>query len=615
MVRAPHSESLPDDSAPLSFTPLSGPGGAAPVDMDVRLQRLLAWRQHGQSKPATASTATDEVAVIAKVSDVAGFEAMSEVTPGVVVGEVAADGTAIVTARIPVERLHHVRSRDFVLSLKAAQHLSRQLTATVEEIQAQPGHLPPGSSPGGQGVVVGIVDIGCDFAHQNFRTADGGTRIRRLWDQNARGQGEPGFAYGMVHSAEDINAALVGPGDPYGALDYWLDPTEPAHGTHVMDIAAGNGRGTGVPGVAPEADLIFVDVANSDIPWSGSQVVGSNFGDSVQLLEALAFVFRQAGSTPCAVNVSLGTNGGPHDGSTLVEQGIDRLLAQAPNRSVCIAASNSYADGIHAAGTVPAGGSHELAWVVAPGDQTQNELELWYPGTAALRLELVSPQGQSVGILEPGESGTASQGGQVVLFAANRLSDPNNGDNTIGVFLAPRVSPGRWVLRLTAATGDPVPFHAWIERDDRGQSTFEAPLDNTHTIGSISCGHNTIVVGSYDAHKPALPLSWFSSAGPTRDGRPKPEVSAPGHNVRAAASRSGTGNTRMSGTSMASPAVTGCVALLLAEAAARNRPLTAAQIRTIVVQAARSDPPPAGGAWDDRYGSGRVSAAGMLALL
>ena len=71
----------------------------------------------------------------------------------------------------------------------------------------------------------------------------------------------------------------------------------------------------------------------------------------------------------------------------------------------------------------------------------------------------------------------------------------------------------------------------------------------------------------------------------------------------------------MSGTSMASPAVTGCVALLLAEAAARNLSLTAAQIRSMVVQAARSDPPPVGAAWDDRYGGGRVSAAGMIALL
>ena len=48
-----------------------------------------------------------------------------------------------------------------------------------------------------------------------------------------------------------------------------------------MDIAAGNGRGSNSPGVAPQADLIFVEVAASDIPWSGPAVVGKAFGDSV----------------------------------------------------------------------------------------------------------------------------------------------------------------------------------------------------------------------------------------------------------------------------------------------------------------------------------------------
>jgi subtilisin family serine protease len=331
----------------------------------------------------------------------------------------------------------------------------------------------------------------------------------------------------------------------------------------------------------------------------------------VQLLEALAFVFAEAGDVPCSVNVSLSTNGGPHDGTTLVEQGIDRLLSQAPNRSVCIAASNAYTSGIHAAATVPAEGAYELAWLVAPGDRTQNELELWYPGPAALRLELVAPDGQVATTLDPGQSGTTSSGGQTVLFAASRLDDPNNGDNTIGVFLAPSLAAGRWVLRLTSTTGVEVPFHAWIERDDGGQSTFEEPLDSSQTIGSISCGHNTIVVGSYDAHKPAVPLSYFSSAGPTRDGRQKPEVSAPGQDVVAASARSVTGTTRKSGTSMACPAVAGAIALLLAAA---QRPLTIDEIRDAVISTARNSPP-TGDGWHDRYGNGRISVPGIIAHL
>jgi subtilisin family serine protease len=115
-----------------------------------------------------------------------------------------------------------------------------------------------------------------------------------------------------------------------------------------------------------------------------------------------------------------------------------------------------------------------------------------------------------------------------------------------------------------------------------------------------------------DAHKPSLPISYFSSAGPTRDGREKPEVSAPGHAVLAAKSRSRTGVTRMSGTSMAAPAVTGTIALLLAEARARHQSVSIDQIRQALIASARHNPPQGSG-WDPRYGHGRVSAQGAVA--
>ena len=588
-----------------------GEGGIAP--MDPRLQKLVAFGRHGVRKAATASTMRDEVAVLAKVSDLTAWENLSEVRPGAVIGETAVDGTTLVTARIPVARIEHVRTQPFVNSLKSARRLSRRLAQTTAEVQAQPSLLPKGSkAKGGTGVVVGIVDIGCDFAHRNFLTSKGKTRLKKLWDQWGTGGGGAGFGYGSVYSPAQINAALKKP-DPYAALGYAPSPLNGAHGTHVMDIAAGNGRGSGVAGVAPESGIVFVEVANSDIPWEGPEAVGKNFGDSVQLLEALKFVFDEAGSSPCVINVSLGTNGGPHDGSTLVEQGIDRLVRQAPNRAVVIAASNSYADGIHAAGTVPQNGQHTLPWIVESGDQTENELEIWYPRGGRLSVEILDPKGTSLGNVPAGRSGTISSGGRVVLFVANRLNDPNNRDNMIGIYLSNFAPNGRWNVLLRADPDQSVDFHAWVERDDYGQGSFPEPRDNSHTIGSISCGHDTIVVGSYDAHKASLPLSYFSSAGPTRDGRQKPELSAPGHAVVAASSGSKKGVTTMSGTSMAAPAVTGAIALMLAEAKARKQSFTIDQIRAAATTTARRDP--AGPGWDARYGSGRISANGLVATV
>lgn len=583
------------------------------TDMDPRLQQFLDRRRRGINTVATESTDAGEIAVVAKVNDLEAWRAMSEVREGAELGAGPIAGEWLVTARIPLSRLESVRQAPMVISLKAAQGIKPALSATIEEIESRSDLLPAGATgKQGTGVVVGVVDFGGDFAHQNFRQAGGTTRLLALWNQSGSVRPNSPFGYGSLHTSAEIDQALL-TADPYATLGY--RPERHSHGTHVMDIAAGNGRGSGTTGVAPHADLVFVELAASDIPWGSPDVVGSTFGDSVQLLEAMRFIFELAGPRPCVINLSLGTNGGPHDGTTLVEQGIDAMLQEQPNRAVVIAASNSFDDGIHAAGVVPANGHIDLQWNVAAGDFTHNELEVWYKAGDEFRLELLLPNGTSLGSVALGDNARVNDdNGKTLIFVAHRKQDPNNGDNVIGVFLESGLPAGTWTMRLHGVTVADGGFHAWIERDDRSPSQFAPPHDGGSTLGSISCGRTSIAVGSYDAHKPNLPLSFFSSAGPTRDGREKPEVSAPGHAVMAADAGSGVGVVRMSGTSMAAPAVTGVVALLLAEAAERGISLTVNQIREILVETARRDPP-AGVAWDDRFGAGRVHAKGVVAAV
>lgn len=580
------------------------------AEMDPRLQWCVERHQRGLTPAATASTEAGEVAVIAKVADPVAWQSLSEVREGAYLGGGEELGGWLVTGRVPVSRLEHVRRQ--VISLKAAQGVRPALTATVQEIEASLDRLPPGSDGRqGAGVIVGIVDFGCDFAHQNFRNADGTTRLLAIWDQAGVATPTSPFGYGRVYNRDDINQAL-GAADPYAALGYGPTPDTPQsrgnHGTHVMDIAAGNGRGSGVTGVAPEADLIFVELSASDIPWQSSSVVDSTFGDSVQLAEAMQFIVQQAAGRPCVINLSLGTNGGPHDGSTLVEQGIDVLVTGAVNRAIVVAASNSHEDGIHASGTMEEGGAVDLLWSIPIADFTHNEMEIWYPGADDFRLEILLPNGTSIGSVGLGENARVHDDtGKTILFVAHRRGDPNNGDNVIGVFLESGLPTGTWTMRLHGLRVTNGAFHAWIERDDNSPSQFVAPHDNAFTLGSISCGRHSIVVGSYDAHKTVLPLSWFSSAGPTRDGREKPELSAPGHDVMAAHSRTSTGITRKSGTSMAAPAVAGVVALMLSNAHARGVTLTAQQIRDLLLGGARRTPPD-GTKWHPRYGLGRLHA-------
>jgi subtilisin family serine protease len=459
--------------------------------------------------------------------------------------------------------------------------------------------------------VVGIIDAGGDFAHPNFRNEDGSTRLLALWHQDGRTRRGDDVLYGRSFSRRQIDRALAKQ-DPYKALGYapYREDPKGAHGTHVMDIAAGNGFGTRQAGVAPQADLIFVDVSSRDLVRTGVAAASVTLGDSVLMLEALDYIFRKAGRRPCVINLSLGSTGGPHDGSSLVEQGIDALVRAKPNRAVVIAAGNFQTDALHAQGAVPARGATKLKWNVPPGG---GELECWYDGDAELEATLVGPGGTAFRAVPTGGNASFGIGRKPYIFVANRAQDPNNCENHLNIWLHPGLPTGNWTVRLRSRSRERLAWHAWIERSS-DPATFPA-ADASHTLGSISTGFDSIVVGAYNAHTTGFPLSPKSSSGTTRDGRRKPELSAPGHEVHAARAYMTDTLVHRSGTSMAAPAVAGLVALIYAQARRARKSLTIDQLRKKLLNGL--DPTPAAGRqgtkrdWHPRYGYGRASAKAL----
>ena len=529
----------------------------------------------------------------------------------------------IATCRLPTEAILRVHEAEDVSSLKAARLLGPEPEPAAARGPRLPALLfdtdarrPPGARLTGAGVVVGVVDWGCDFAHPNLRQGDGSTRLLALWDQ--RGLPSPAapkpYGYGTVHRRREIDAALR-TGAPYEALAYQPADADPgatgAHGTHVMDIAAGSGH-VGPAGVAPQADLVFVHLAN--------RATGglANLGDSVRILEAIDFVSRIAGSRPWVINLSVGRHGGPHDGCTLAEMAFDALLEAAPNRFMVQSAGNYHDKGVHASGRLRTGGSRTLHVEVDEADVTPNELEVWYSGGDRFAVRTESPTGARSPWVELGEQAEIVEGGGVVGRIYNRATDPNNADNHIDLFLYPGAPGGVWNITLHGdAVADGV-YHAWLERDDgcrRCQARFlPSDADNRYSTGTLANGRLPLVVGAYDAHSPRRDVARFSSAGPTRDGRPKPDLVAPGKDVLAARSApaglpSGPGLlTRKSGTSMAAPHVTGTVALCLQAA---RRPLWSHEIRELVL--GNVAPVAAHGRRASRFGRGYLNVARTVA--
>jgi subtilisin family serine protease len=517
---------------------------------------------------------------------------------------------AIVTCRIHAQDVIPVRARPDVLSVKAARVLSPGFQPAAESPHLAGPALPipcpadirrsPELGLTGVGVVVAAVDWGVDVDSAAFRWPDdpvaeeagheaGATRFLSLWDQRDQAVGprpDP-YGYGSVHTRAEIDGALRDP-RPYQRLGYHPAVSDPAgrgtHGTRTMDIAAGNGEAGGPAGIAPGADLIFVHLADRN---TGGL---ANFGDSVRLLEAVDFISRTAGPQPCVINISAGRVCGPKDGTTLVERAFDELLAARPGRFIVNSAGNYFNWRTHSCGRIAAGEQHSLTFVSDPADITVNEVEIWYDGADEFAVRIDPPGyagGRSVRL---GERSDLLAGGRLVGRVYHRKHDPNNGDNHIVAYLSPIGRAGRWTVTLEARRVSSGRFHAWIERDDACpdcQARF-TPDDSRRatTVGSIATSHLPLIVGAYDGHDPARRIGPFSSAGPGRDGRVKPDLAAPGVRVLAARSAPAEADhnpgllVRGSGTSFATPHVTGAVALCFEAAGAR---LGAYDIRSLVL--------------------------------
>ncbi len=448
-----------------------------------------------------------------------------------VVGDVA-------TARsVPLSLVDDLARHPAVARLQAASRLRVMNDASVPETGA-PGVWTDPFNATGRGVIVGIIDTGIDVNHPDFENPDGTTRVRFLLDLSQPGSGPYG---GTLFSAAQINAGAVAP-DIVG------------HGTHIAGSAAGGGRADAAfRGVAPEADLVIV---NADRSGTGA------FTD-VDIVNSLAFIDQKAAELglPYVVNLSLGGHIGAHDGTLLQETAIDNLVgAGKAGKAIVIAAGNERANPPqHAEGTVGQNGI-ELRFTIpeyTPNPGSQNDfvlISMWFETFSDFSFRLVTPNGYTLGPFALGQSngasGTLTSDGLIAVQNAISGANPANGDFEAYVLVLDTgtVLPasGIWRILITDGVG---PFDAYIAASTTGAS-FANYTPNPAAPGLVSepgTARNAITVGAYmtkiewvdkDGHTFQISppadfgrIAPFSNAGPTRDGRRKPEICAPGQEI------------------------------------------------------------------------------------
>jgi subtilisin family serine protease len=457
---------------------------------------------------------------------------------------------------------------------------------------------------------VAVIDDGIDVLHEAFLDAGGKSRIVGVWDQRDRsGTPPPGFKLGTYHDADAI-AGYIEKQEVPNALG--RDPD--GHGTHVASIAVGRAAGDFAGGVAPEAQLLFV-IADPRDP----------IGYSTEHVAALNFISQEADrlGKPVVVNVSQGMNAGAHDGRSLLEKGFENFsdFGSKPGRVIVKSAGNAGSANGHAAIQLTAGSTEEVTWRRAKDPNWEyDRLEFWWNSGDTYRFTLVAPSGdesQPADVRQPTVGGMFGDCNyRLQLVRRNQF----NGDSQLLVEVGSddttnegRVPAGDWTLRITHVDGPGnVPMDGWIERGPVPASVFQPP--HVSPRGSLSVpgtARNVITVGAINVAKDdTITATKFTSLGPTRDGRNKPDVSAPGANVLAAKSGTSSGAFADDGTSMAAPFVAGAVALLLSRTVAKGDPWpTSAQVCPVLRQKTRIR----NVAWHPAQGFGVVDVTALLA--
>jgi len=539
---------------------------------------------------------------------------------------------AIASLRVPAAAIEALARLPEITWLKSSHTYRMQNDISTSSAQIGSDQANTALTKGA-GVIVAVVDTGIQWTDHDFRNADGTTRILGIWDQTLTDPVHPppaGFSFGAYYSRSAIDAALASGGS-------LLTGDGHGHGTHVTGTAAGNGleTGNGVPagtfaGVAPEADLLAVRVFDD----SGTFCANCDLTAAVQFISETA----AAAGKPWVGNMSLGTDIGAHDGTDPDERTIDAVVG--PGRrgaQMAIAAGNSgnrdrSSHPNHWEGPLPAAGSSvsdTFSLSYAPNSGSDNDhiwLDLWYKGADSVTVSMISPTGITVGAARGADSGIVCSADGAIQVDATNGPDPLNGDNeafvqiwdssSCGPVIAPRT--GVWTVRIaTNGVGSASPTLDLWDEADAGSLPYVGLSSSSigTSVGIPGTARYAITAGSYadkdhwinvtGATTTALlstlsgvgSLSGFSSLGPTRDGRIKPDVAAPGEYI--GSSLAGSIQARLStsfierdgqhgditGTSMATPHVAGTAALLLAI----NPQLQGPEVKAAITTSARSD--------------------------
>lgn len=530
-------------------------------------------------------------------------------------GNVTSSGERVLVADLSVKRFSELDGVQGLRRVEASQEFHIRLEdarGTVTGLDQFMDSLgTAGRKLTGKGVIVGIIDTGVDWSHQDFIDEAGESRMELF--VHAFLQPNTSLSEIVEYDRTALNAALkvnsskkktaVPAGDPHG------------HGTHCASIAAGNGRASAgrFRGVAPDATLVGM----RSEPLLDDHII-----------EGIRRIFRAAGARPAVVNLSLGGHIGAHDGTSAIENVIARETG--PGHIVVVAAGNEGEDQIHWSGTLSKG--QDLVIPFRMMDRSAQIVDVWVPRGDEVDIFIEDPDGNHFapdGIAHPGSAGE---------LTADWRVDQVNRDQNLTVTVVGGSIGARWQIHITPVNITQGEVHAWAQTSKGSalKSIFPSAGDGSYTIGIPATEERAISVASFVSRATVAngappgraaglqvgQLSPFSSRGPSRIGSQCPHIAAPGQFITAAlasnsslatdpryaARRDASGRyVTIQGTSMATPFVTGVIALMLE----REPKLDPSEIQQRLRATGTRDAT-VGRVWHQGFGYGRIDVPALM---
>lgn len=598
------------------------------------LRSDVAGRSMSKAKTTTSDNNTDAVRAFITVNSPAVYARLRMM--GV---EIGYNADNLATATIPLSAIDAVLAMPEVAQMQISRPMRLhtdlvRAACYVDDVHQGKDLVRPYK---GKGVIYGTVDSGIDFQHAAFKDDSGKSRIKMVYLPDALRK-QAGAKANYPVSIGDYSSTLRGyvyDTDGLGSLT--TGSTTDLHGTHTASIAAGNPYGSAdYYGMAPDADLILVD---------------SPTLRDADIIDGVAFIFAEAAKQgkPAVVNLSLGSNIGPHNDMMSFNKLLNQLAG--PGRIICISAGNEGHASMWISKPVGATVSTIVTGTYAETMQSvDGDIDIWGKDDKTFSMKLYARNTTTNKLYELYNSTKDNskvvtslryfKRGTITVSLAHSLGNNNIAVQCSGVELR---SDYDLVMQLS---GDSY-VDAW---GNNGAISFVGKEGTDYVAGSadmslntVACYDNAISVGSYNTTPafvwagdgkvygypeemlPRGEVSYFSSYGIDRDGRQHPTVLAPGAMITAAYNYY-CSNSKLTdkpedmvaqydekdgriqpygadmGTSMACPAVSGIIALWLEQ----NPTLSPQDVKNIIGLTAMRDEYIAGD--EKRSGMGKINA-------